>query len=106
MSRSGDRFQARASRTAGSVPEPGREIALSKVVEQGHETSRSLATCDTFDTHHIGTGGLADKKARTGYPHTHRVGVLTCDRHPFVADRLAHDRRDHTLPAVPCRAPH
>src|SRR5690242_10719861 len=54
------------SRTAGSVPQPGREIALSKVVEQGHETPRPLATCDTFDAHHIGTGGLADKKARPG----------------------------------------
>jgi hypothetical protein len=48
------------------VPEAGREVALSKVVEQGHEASRSLATGDTFDAHHVGTGGLADKKARTG----------------------------------------
>ncbi len=48
------------------VPEAGREVALSKVVEQGHEASRSLATGDTFDAHHVGTGGLADKKARAG----------------------------------------
>ena len=48
------------------VPEAGREVALSQVVEQGHEPSGSLATGDTFDAHHVGTGGLADKKARAG----------------------------------------
>src|SRR5713101_10074135 len=79
------------------VPEAGREVALSKVVEQGHEASRSLATGDTFDAHHVGTGGLADKKARAGKPHTHRVGVLTGDRHPFVDDRLVQDRGDDIL---------
>src|SRR5229473_5830161 len=51
------------------VPEAGREVALSKVVEQGHEASRALPTRDPFDAHHVGTGGLADKKARAGEPH-------------------------------------
>jgi len=48
------------------VPETGREVALPEVVEQSHEASRSLATGDAFDPHHVGPGGLADEKARAG----------------------------------------
>src|SRR5262245_1006403 len=53
-------------RAAGSVPDVSREISCSKIVEQGHDTSRSLTTGDTFNAHHVGTGRLADKKARAG----------------------------------------
>src|SRR5262245_17445268 len=64
--RTQDPYGALKGRAAGSVPEAGREIAFSKIVEQGHDTSRSLTTGDTFNAHHVGTGRLADKKARAG----------------------------------------
>jgi hypothetical protein len=49
-------------RVARSVPEAGREMAFCQIVEQGQDTSRSLATGDTFNAHHVSTRRLANKK--------------------------------------------
>src|SRR3989475_8371757 len=84
----------RSGQSPWLIPETGRKIALSQIVEQGDEAPDSLAARHAFDAHQVGARRLPDEEAGTRQPPAHRVRLAARDGDTFVDDTLIQDRGD------------
>src|SRR5215510_11598223 len=89
-----------ASSSRVSVPQASREVALSEVVEQGHEPASTLAAGDALEAGHVRAGRLTHEEAGAGQADAHRVGLIGRDRHALVDQRLIEDGRHDVLGAA------
>src|SRR3989475_11655013 len=90
----GRRAPLRSGQSSWLIPETGRKIALSQIVEQGDEAPDSLAARHAFDADEIGARRLPNEEAGTRQPPAHRVRLAARDGDTFVDDTLIQDRGD------------
>jgi len=83
-----------------SVPKAGREVALSEVIEQGHEPASTFAAGDALESGHVGAGQLAHEEASAGEANAYRVGLAGGDGDTLVDQDLIEDGRHDVLGAA------
>src|SRR5439155_12019311 len=81
----------------GVSPKGGSRVALSEVIEQGHEPASTFAAGDALESGHVGAGQLAHEEASAGEANAYRVGLAGGDGDTLVDQDLIEEGRHDAL---------